>query len=174
MNCFIVPFFFRSAQIADENCVKKKKLELCCTLDQVLYFHRLIILQWYVKPSRPLLFVHPRRRSPPIGQVRSSPHALKGRWGLRAFKRRASAHSSFCVTPGTSQVRGKCVWCACVYRFAWWGHIHFRAAFWATDRCASPAKLMCESIRSIKIAKTPAKLFGAFIDRQCVPVVSSR
>lgn len=45
---------------------------------------------------------------------------------------------------------------------------------WATDRCASPARLTCELLRSIEIAKTPAKLFGAFIDRQCVPVVSSR
>lgn len=69
-------------------------------LDQALYFHRLIILQRYVKPPHPLLFVHPRRRSLAIGQVCSSPHAPKGRWGLRAFKRRASAHSSFCVARG--------------------------------------------------------------------------
>lgn len=102
-------FIFRSARIADENRVRKKR-ELCCTLDQALYFYRLIILQRYVKPPRPLLFVHPRRRSPPIGQFRSSPHALKGRWGLRAFKRRASVHSSFCVTCGHFAGSRQCVW----------------------------------------------------------------
>lgn len=42
-------FFLKSAHITDLRVMREKKAR-ACTLDQALYFHRLIILQRYVNP----------------------------------------------------------------------------------------------------------------------------
>lgn len=107
-------------------------------------------------PPRSLLFVHPRRQSLAIGQVCSSPQAPKGRWGSRAFKRRASAHSSLRVArehfAGSRQ---------CVYFCRTRVYIVARDGREVTVWCAHPARLTSESSRSIGTAISPANFFGA-------------
>lgn len=85
---------------------------------------------------RSLLFVQPRHQSLAIGQFCSSPQAPKGRWGLRAFKRRASTHSSFCVACEHFADSRQCVyfWRTRVYIVA-------RDDRAATDWRAFPARL---------------------------------
>lgn len=145
----------------------RKKRELC-TLDQALYFHRLIILQRYVKPPRPLLLVQPRHRSFAISQVRCSSHAPKGRWGLRAFKRRASAHSSFCVARGYFAGTRWCVYLflinACVPNVARDDRASFRAV---RERSIDALYSRERRVRRVidRDREKPAKLFGALIDR---------
>lgn len=130
MNCFIILFFFRSVQIADEKRVKKKRARALLHSWSGIIFPPINYLAAICQTPSSIALRAPSASVAPDRSSSLQSARAERAVGLASFQ--AQSFRSFVVLrysghfAGSRQVR---VMYACDYRPAWWGHINFRAAF---------------------------------------------